>query len=126
MAPMAPHAPLLHLASWLDATEGEHVAIAKRELCECPVLSPVIKRLYERARKVNAALPLTFQAFLDRAAADDAPAVRTKAGRIRSAVRVREGLNEQKSGAIVCKSVTDGQAQGGGNGGGVDSQRTAI
>ena len=96
MAPIAPHAPLAHLASWLDATEGDKVAITKRELCECPVLSPVVQRLYEASRKVNAALPLTFKAFLDRAAADESPAVRTKAGRVRWSVRLKEGLAEQK------------------------------
>ena len=96
MAPIAPHAPLAHLASWLDATEGDTVAITKRELCECQVLSPVVQRLYEASRKVNPALPLTFQAFLDRAAADESPAVRTKAGRVRWSVRLREGLTERK------------------------------
>ena len=29
MAPLAPQAPLAHLASWLDATEGDKVARAK-------------------------------------------------------------------------------------------------
>ena len=96
MAPIAPLAPIAHLASWLDATEGEEPAITKRELCENETLSPVVQRLYAEARKVNTALPMTFQAFLDRAAADDAPAVRAKAGRVRWSVRLREGLNEQK------------------------------
>ena len=30
IAPIAPHAPLAHLASWLDATEGDTVAITTR------------------------------------------------------------------------------------------------
>ena len=55
-----------------------------------------MKRLYAASRKGNAALPLTFQAFLDRAAADDSPTVRTKAGRMRWSVRLKEGLNEHK------------------------------
>ena len=92
----------------IDATEGENPAITKRELCENEILSPVVNQWYAEARKVNSALPTTFQAFLDRAAADDAPAVRTKAGRIRWAVRVREGLNEQKVAQWCAKaSLTD-------------------
>ena len=65
MAPIAPLAPIAHLPSWLDATEGEEPAITKRELCENETLSPVVQRLYAEARKVNTALPMTFQAFLD-------------------------------------------------------------
>ena len=96
MAPIAPHAPLAHLASWLDATEGETPAVTKQELCEGEALSPFVQSLYVAARQVNPALPLTFDAFLARAAADDAPTVRTKAGRVRWAVRLKEGLVEQK------------------------------
>ena len=96
MAPTAPYAQLVHLASWLDATEGENPVVTKQEMRECPSLSKFVQRLYAAVRHMNPALPLTFEAFLARAAADDAPTVRTKAGRIRWAARLREGLSEHK------------------------------
>ena len=95
MGPIALHAPLAHLASWLDATEGESPVVTKQEMSECEALGPFVRRLYAAVRQVNPALPLTFDAFLARAAADDAPAVRTKAGRVRWAVRLKEGLSER-------------------------------
>ena len=96
MAPIAPQAPLVHLASWLDATEGENPVVTKQEMRESPALSLFVQRLYVAVRQQNPALPSTFEAFLARAAADDAPTVRTKAGRVRWGVRLREGLSGQK------------------------------
>ena len=46
MGPIAPHAPLAHLASWLDATEGESPMVTKQELREGEALGPFVQRLY--------------------------------------------------------------------------------
>ena len=125
MAPTAPYAQLVHLASWLDATEGENPVVTKQEMRECPSLSKFVQRLYVAVRHMNPALPLTFETFLARATVDDAPTVRTKARRIRWAVRLKEGLRTQAF-AVVRASIAGGQASWGGHGRIMDFAGAAV